>query len=125
MTRILLVNAPSHEPGKVLNKIGRWIPGEQLGLCYLAAVLRGGGHTVEIWDAFIEGWSAAEVASRVYARIEEFDVVGVSVSDGKVVRCDMGPPYAGRPCCGCSRTFLAGFISRSVGIRRRCVIKNS
>lgn len=87
MTRILLVNAPSHEPGKVLNKIGRWIPGEQLGLCYLAAVLRGGGHTVEIWDAFIEGWSAAEVASRVYARIEEFDVVGVSVSDGKVHGC--------------------------------------
>lgn len=84
MARVLMINSPSHEPGKVLNKAGRWIPGEQLGLCYLAAVLRRAGHQVEIWDAFMQGLSAAEVARCVKTRVDDFDVVGLSVSDGKV-----------------------------------------
>ncbi|HEX3685564.1 MAG TPA: radical SAM protein [Bryobacteraceae bacterium] len=87
MSRFLLINSPSHEPGKVLNKAGRWIPGEQLGLCYLAAILRRANHTVEIWDAFMLGISAAEVAARLDARLDDFDIIGLSVSDGKVHGC--------------------------------------
>lgn len=87
MTRALVVNAPSHKPGEVLNKLGRWIPGEQLGLCYLAAVLRRVGHHVELCDAFMLGMSADEVADMVLSRAGEFDLVGLSVSDGKVHGC--------------------------------------
>jgi len=87
MARVLLVNSPSHEPGKVLNKLGRWIPGEQLGLCYLAAVLRERGHEVEIWDAFMRGLAADDVSARIFDRAADFDVVGLSVSDGKVHGC--------------------------------------
>ena len=87
MAKVLIYNAPSSEPGKVLNKFGRWIPGEQLGICYVAAVLRQAGHQVELRDGFMHGLSARRVAAEINDRADEFDVIGLSVSDGKVEGC--------------------------------------
>jgi anaerobic magnesium-protoporphyrin IX monomethyl ester cyclase len=81
---ILLINAPSDKIGAVYNKLGMWIPGEQLGICYLAACLRREGHTVELLDGFLMGISPQEIAAFVLQRKEPLDVLGISISDGKV-----------------------------------------
>src|SRR5262245_60331465 len=82
--RILLINAPSAKPGAVFNKLGIWIPGEQLGICYLAAVLRRDGHQVSILDAFLLGLSPDQVVQFINDRVSATDLIGLSISDGKV-----------------------------------------
>ena len=83
MARVLLVNAPGNETGKMPSKLGRWIPGEQLGLAYLAAVLRSNNHAVEIFEACMLGLTAEEVVETILSRGEALDLVGISIADGK------------------------------------------
>jgi radical SAM superfamily enzyme YgiQ (UPF0313 family) len=83
--KVVLVNAPSDHLAAARNKLGLWIPGEQLGICYLAATLRRDGHTVELIDAFLSGLSPDEVISQVLQHSRDADVVGLSISDGKVL----------------------------------------
>jgi len=83
LARVLLVNSPGNETGEMPSRLGRWIPGEQLGLAYLAATLRNDNHATEIFDACMLGLTVQDTVANINSRADQFDLVGISIADGK------------------------------------------
>ena len=73
--RLVLINPPFQ---RRVQRIAQTSVGPPLGLAYLAAAVRAGGHEVEILDANAMGWSVEEVSAR--AALREPHLVGITAT---------------------------------------------